>query len=321
MIGSEYTPGGGWKTVLLDGRTGEVRDELLGVMCLALVQWEEGRKSLLMTPSTSQQPGDYKPHQVFTRGESGWEISKSFTGWVVLDGNPQPGSFLLVVDETGDGWGNAIERRSFPEVNLENRVDVEVLSFRVGQSNGLPTVFTVEPLGRVGVRGQMELLALNDEDQDGIPDLRLGGYSVSRVVADGPLIAHGQAGGRVVIVDGSTGSPTEEPIVLSSLTGSLSQQPVFFRSEVGLGLVILTRDENSRVLQVRAHDTSGAELWTSTLGGAGGVYGVNREILVADLNGDEVDDLVLAVDDAIQPSIHRVFAVDGAKGVALGYPA
>ena len=67
-----------------------------------------------------------------------------------------------------------------------------------------------------------------------------------------------------------------------------------------------------------AYGVDGTPVWTSTLGGGGGIYGVNREILVEDLNGDNIDDLVLVVDESVQPSNHRVFGIDGSMGWHFG---
>ena len=321
LLSNSFDPSSGWSLRFLNALSGEISEEKTGMRVLEVGDWGGNIESVLrVSLSSVQKPSVYEPQVFLEEGEDGWKELGLLTGNVFPLGKNGVDRFILVSDTDKNGWGDLLEVLSYPEMTPLLSLEADVLAIRQAVAEGDEGLFVYGPMGQMSLYELDTLTLMNDEDGNGESDLAVGGYGVTRVVAHGKWVAHGRAGGRIVVVDGSTGNPVVAPTEVLELVGSMNQQPIFFSSETGLATVVLTQETESRVLQVKAYTLDGEMIWKSTLGGDGGIYGVNREILVEDLNEDGVDDLVLVLDQSVQPSLHKIMAVNGKTGAVLWPP-
>jgi len=324
LVSSLWSPASGWETALLNPWTGAEEAVLQGEVALAALDLDGASTHTLISVATTLRDPDPYATSRFTQwgAEGEAELVASFAGRVFTRSEEAVEEIFLLRDDDQDGWGDALAMHSWPggaPLGLEvagNRID-DVLPVDVA---GEPGVMTLHATGEVGLYDKT-LALRNDIDGDGHGDLVFEGHGVSRVAAwDGspPLLAFPQSGGRITVVDASTGDPTQSPVPLLSLGGNIAQHPVFLEGPEGPRVPVFFLDAQ-RQLCVRFVSMDGSEGPVTVLGGAGGVYSIVGDLLVWDATGDGVDDLALIVRDLGQSEVHRLLGVDG-NGGALWPP-
>lgn len=157
----------------------------------------------------------------------------------------------------------------------------------------------------------------NDADGDGAGDLLLAGHAAKRVVGrrmGQTTYVLAQAGaGRLTVVDGTPGAPWPTPVL--TVTSTSIQVPILLEGAAGPTLVVTERIADTLV--VSAVGLSGVSLWSTSLPDAEGRLFVARDPLVADVDGDGGEDVVLCLGDAAAGKRFQLVALHGGTGTLL----
>ena len=330
LVTSFYAPADGWRTVVLDPATGAVRTELPGQRAAALIPSDLPGRPDLFTESTSfPVPGPFEEKRAYRLAPGAPPtLLATFPSAAVIPSpagarfEPSaPAELLLMQDSDGDSFGDGVSLVSYPSGQVLRSVTAQGSLLGASSSAFLdkPYLTLLQASGRLSVY-DAALALQNDLNGDELADLRYEGhylYRVAATVTDGqPLLAVPEAGGQLVVLDPTQGTPFAEPPEWLKLHSNMPQLPVFMTLPSGPAVLVLALDE-SRRQAIRAVGLSGDAAWTAVLGGEGGTYLLKGDPLVFDANADGTDDVVVAVEDLALGQVHRIIAVDGASGALL----
>ncbi len=320
LVSSFWSPEEAWQTEVLNPWTGAVVAELVGEIGVgSFDRGPELNPALVSIATDLRDPASHSPSRFTDWDENGeGSLLATFDGSVHFLPGDVANQLVVLRDDDEDGWGDALALVSWPE---GTPLAPEISDERIGSVipvdvGGEPGVMALHASGEVALF-DMSLVLRNDIDGDGHGDLAFEGHGVSRVGAwDGapPLLVFPQSGGRITVVNASTGDPTAPPEELLTLFGNIAQHPVFLAGPEGPRVPVFSLDLERR-LCVQFFDMNGQGGALTVLGGPGGVYPIVGDPLVLDANGDDVEDLVLIVRDLSQSEVHRVLAVDGTGGI------
>lgn len=224
------------------------------------------------------------------------------------------GDVLVLTDADGDGWADEARWAGPDGAGLPLPVEGPLLRGTAGMVDGAPWAALTRVDGET-LLFDASLELRNDADGDGGGDVVLAGSPTRRVsgrrVQGAALVVTQGSGGRLLVSDASGTAPAP----LLELTTAEVQYPVLLTGPAGPTLIVVEHSPLSLV--VTATSVVGASLWSTPLPDEGGRLFVARDPLVADVDKDGHDDVILCLGDAVAGKRLHLVALDGATGALL----
>lgn len=323
----------GWRTMVLAAATGAPIATLDGRVAIDVADVDgDGVPELLVAETAAQKPEAYADKALVDLVDAPGEPVAPHDVMVLpgalvrLGPFPVPlglgaGEVVTARDTNGDSVAELLELRTLDAPDTVAAVAPlagPVSSLQMHAVAGEPRVGVLYASGEVASL-DVALVLRNDDDGDGHPELRYGGFLAKRVVgADGAdvVVVSAQAGGQVAALDASAGTPIESPPTLLEAYSNGGQHPLLVQlGPLGLGICVLWRNPDGVTnLIVRALD--GTTISVTPLGGKGGTYSFPLDPLLFDADGDGVDTIYLLALDAGPAEItHQLLAVDALGGL------
>lgn len=321
LVTSFWSEGNGWTTHVRDAATGTAMTTLAGERAVTVLPGQPGAPAELVTePTAFLAPGPFGPRRVWRYGAGAtltheWTRAQVATPTATFSGAPE---VVVTRDTDGDDWGDVVEivRRGTGEVVRTAAAGGVLLRVQTASAGGAARAMLLHASGRLAVLGA-DFTLLNDQNGDGLADLRFEGHYLQRVAVlagpGGPLLLSPEAGGQLAALDPLLGTPFAEPPVHLALSANMPQVPVALDAPGGPRVMRLHQDQWRRQI-VSAISADGSVAWSTSLGGAGGTLLLRGDPLALDLDADGSDELVLCVQDTALGAVHQVVAIDGATG-------
>lgn len=326
---SFFSPQTGWETWIVAAATGELLQKLPGQRLTHIFDPDNSFPLELLTVSSPfQVPGEFETRHIMRYTKTATDIETVFSAsdsLLVAEVYSGPTittpQVVVVSDSDQDGFGDVVGVYDLitGAASLELPITGALQHTSVKNEAGEPHLVLSYATGEVSLVDAKGTVT-NDGDGDGTGDVVYRGFETRRAytatVAGVPLVSVAGAGGRVIVVDATSGDPVTEPNIVLQTRANLPQIPLFLSGTTSTGVLIL-RSDTSRHLVFQRLTLDSAIDWDTVIGGPGGTLQLARDPLVADVNGDSEDDVVATVEDKTLSQVYRVVAVDGASGQLL----
>ncbi|NUN14501.1 MAG: hypothetical protein HUU55_12800 [Myxococcales bacterium] len=326
---SFFSPQGGWETWIVNAASGELLQKLPNQRLTNIFDPDHTwPKELLVVSSPFQVPGDFETRHIVRYSAATADVTVVFSvenalvlGQAYsspLDPKPQ---VVVVSDNNADGFGDTARVYDMTSglVSLNLNITGALQHTLIATEKGQVHIVLSYATGEVSLVDQQGTVT-NDANADRFGDIVYQGFETRRaystVVNGTPLVSVAGAGGRIIVVDATTGDPITAPNIILQTRANLPQIPLFLAGKLNTGVLVL-RSDTSRRLVFQRLSLDNTITWDTVVGGTGGTLLLARDPLVADINGDMEADVIATVEDKTLNQVYRVVAIDGASGQLL----